>query len=164
MYRSKRGQASSVFIYVITLVIVAMVLVFGYKAIAKVIQTSDKATMAKFQNELRKAIDSGSSYGKISTENFETPVEYKSICFVTENAANDINFERAYPLGAEVASSEDNAFLYNGKTVLPFKVDPFEIDEGSEGAFSNNALCANISNGRFSLRLEGLGDRTLIGS
>ena len=165
---AKKAQASKVFMYAVALIIVAMTLLFGYKAIAKVTQTSEKATMAKFMNEIRNKIDTGSAYGRISTEEFETGVKYRSICFVAEENPATLNeeFKEAYPFGVDVAESEDNVFLYAGpaEPIVPFKVDPFEIEEGDDYAYGPDALCIPISNGRFSLRLEGLGDRTLISS
>lgn len=165
---AKKAQAEKVFMYAVALIIVAMTLLFGYKAISKVTSTSEKATLAKFKNEIRNKIDVGSAYGRISTEDFETPTNYKAICFVAEKNPNNLNkeFLGDYPLGRDVAESEDNAFLYINPSspIDPFKVDPFEIDEKSEGAYGPDALCVKINNGRFSLRLEGLGDRTLISS
>ncbi|PIN86736.1 hypothetical protein COV19_03300 [Candidatus Woesearchaeota archaeon CG10_big_fil_rev_8_21_14_0_10_44_13] len=162
----KKAQAEKIFMYAVALIIVGMILLFGYKAIAKLTKTSESATMAKFKNEIRNKIDIGSAYGRISTEDFETAVKYKSICFIAERDAKNLNkeFMGDYPLAADVAESEDNAFLYDGQTIEPFKVDPFEVDENSADAYGPDAICIPIVNGRFSLRLEGLGDRTLISS
>jgi len=39
-----------------------------------------------------------------------------------------------------------------------------EIEEDDEYAYGPDALCIPIRNGRFEVRFEGLGDRTLISS
>lgn len=165
--RGKKAQAEKIFMYAVALIIVGMILLFGYKAIAKLTQTSESATMAKFKNEIRNKIDTGSSYGRISTEDFETSVKYKAICFIAEKNPANLNkeFKSDYPLAADVAESEDNAFLYDGTTIDPFKVDLFNVDDNPDtNNYAPDALCVPINNGRFSLRLEGLGDRTLISS
>lgn len=161
-----KAQAEKIFMYTVALIIMAMLLLFGYKAIAKLTKTSESATMAKFKNEIRNKIDTGSTYGRISTEDFETSVNFKAICFVAEEDPQNLNieFKNDYPLAADVAGSADNVFLYDGKTIDPFKVDKFEIDEESPDAYGPDALCVPINNGRFSIRIEGLGDSTLIGS
>ncbi|MFO8015773.1 MAG: hypothetical protein R6U32_01580 [Candidatus Woesearchaeota archaeon] len=164
--RPRKAQAGKVFMYALTLIVVAMILLFGYKAIAKVTETSEAATMAQFKNNLRNKIDTASSHGRITTEEFETPMKFKAICFVAEDNPDDLNreFVQDYPWGADVADSPDNAFLFDGQNIDPFKVDNFEIDDGDEFAYGPDALCVPINNGQFSLRLEGLGDRTLINS
>ena len=87
----KKAQAEKVFMYAVALIIVAMILLFGYKAIAKLSTTSDKATMARFMGEIRDSIDVGSAYGRISTEEFEAPSKYKAICFVAEKDVKKLN-------------------------------------------------------------------------
>lgn len=160
----RKAQAEKVFMYAVTLIIVGMILIFGYKGIMQLVKTQESATDAKFKNDIRNKIDTGSAYGRISTEDFETSVKYRSICFVAEENPANLNtqFLGDYPWGADVAESKDNVFLYDGQSIDPFKVDTFEIDEDSEYAYGPDALCVPIQNGRFSIRIEGLGDRTLI--
>lgn len=163
---SRKGQAEKVFMYAVTLIIVAMILLFGYKAIVKVVSHDEMATTAQFINTLRNRIDTGSSYGRISTEDFTPGERFKAICFVVEEDPDDLNEEllRKYPWAADVAESEDNVFLYDGETINPFKIDPFEIDKTDKYAYGPDALCIPIMNGDFSIRIEGLGDRTRITS
>ncbi|MFO8016086.1 MAG: hypothetical protein R6U32_03205 [Candidatus Woesearchaeota archaeon] len=129
-------------------------------------ETSASATITQFKNNLGNKIDTSSSYGRISTEEFETPVEYSHICFVAEDNPDklDDEFLGEYPQGADVAESQDNVFLYDGESIDSFNVDRFEVNEDDGNAYGTEAICIPINNGQFSLRLEGLGDRTLISS
>ena len=155
----KRGQAARIFMYVLTIVVVGFVLLFGYKAISSLGKSAEAAGLAKFKNDMKNDIDIDSSYGTKKIHTYYLDEKYDFICFLSVKdlgalSPNAATLIAAYPLIEASVGSADNAFLVDDNVVDPFGVGEMEI----EGGFN----CSRVVNGEIRLRYEGKGDRTVI--
>ena len=170
---SKRGDASQVFVYTITAVVAAMVLIFGYKAIGTLSTGAKTAGMVKFKNTFSDTVDRNSGYGRIAIEEFDVPGKYVKLCLihnkftVKDKGADALLAD--YPEALDIAETSDNAFLADEqKSIDPFKVPNFEVgnskyrDQEGDLVDLENAVCFDIVGGKAEVKFEGKGDKTLI--
>lgn len=148
-----RGQATRIFIYVLTLVVVALVLLFGYRAISAITSTGEKATLIKFKTEFTNTVEEGSSFGRIAVRDFAISSEYTQLCLAGIGAAEGA-FTHPLVRDAIRSGTDNNVFLVTEATVEPFKVDILQVDGGGG--------CFPIQSGRIKMRFEGKGDRTAV--
>ena len=151
--RIKKAQATRMLVMVMTVVIVGLVLVFGYRAITSITVSGEKATLIKFKNEFINAVDQGSSYGRVAIQDFSVGGEYKRMCLAGIGASPGA-FTNALVKDALASGTSNNAFLLTDSTIEPFEVKKMEIEGGGQ--------CFSIDSGKVKLRFEGKGDRTKI--
>ena len=149
----KRGQIQGqVFIYILTLVITAGILLYGYKAIIRVNDTSKQVELVKFENDLRKDFEEMSStYRKVRLETYYVPSEVKEIYFYQETGdiPSDIN-----PLIYDsILDTDNNVFLVIGNSIKAMNLGKINL-----GGTDSPILHIPINNNRLKLRLEGLGN------
>ena len=157
-----------IFIYILTLVLVSFILVYGYNAIKNVQTNAHKISCLKFWNDLRNAVEIVSSdFGRIKKEDIEVCVPYKKVCFLeTYDFKNVVksNPRSNVPIDQIM---KDNIKSETGKNV--FLVDQVSKEWFYAGNISINpqsttvdVMCLNAINGRISLKLEGKGDHVLL--
>src|SRR3989344_2131382 len=80
---SRRAQiVGQIFIYVLSTVIVAAILLYGYNAVTEFRQKSSQVSIIKLQSELSSSIDALSSeYGSVKKKTLQME-DYSRICFV----------------------------------------------------------------------------------
>ena len=161
---NKRSQIpSTVFIYALAAIIIALILIFGYKAIGKLIQTSTATETAKFKADLKNIIIEDTSYGKRDFVSISIPTGYEELCFVMDNLAGNNPILERYPLAQDVAESANNVFLADiDGNIDPFYVEAFEIEQDPDYETTPEALCIKQASGELKFRIEGQGDRALI--
>ena len=83
----KKGEIfGQIFVYIIAIIIVAFLLVFGYRAISTFKEKADQVAMVQFKNEMQKAIETISlDYGSVKVKEFMLPEDVKKVCFVTSH-------------------------------------------------------------------------------
>lgn len=154
---SKKSQTQQVFVYILTVIIVGMVFLFGYKSITYFMAKGDIVTLADFKKKITDEVRIvGPEYGKVDRREFFPGGKYSEICFV-DSDANSPEIPNTYPVIKDLIGSKipENAFLLSAKQLKEkFDVGKIEIT----GRF----LCVNLVSGRLKLQFEGLGDRTLI--
>ncbi len=150
---SSKAQANRILIYVMTIVIVGMVLLFGYKAILSLSTVGEKTGLLKFKNEFTNAVEQGASYGRIAILDFAVGGEYRQLCLAGVGAT-EASFQHSLVKDALRSNAADNAFLVADATIEPFTVGKLEIENGGQ--------CFSIASGMLKLRLEGKGDRTKV--
>ena len=165
----KRGLAiSQVFTFIVMALTFALIMIFGYKAIAGFLESVEKVQFVQFKNELEGAFQRISrDYGSVRIEEFHLPPGYEQICFVDLDYDPVIRSEE-YPLLCKKdpvactfwkdASDEENVFLTPPAPVkikvAKLKISPHDSVEQQPGGF----LCFPLQQGMFSLKLEGKGD------
>ncbi len=165
--RHKKSQiAGQVFIYILSAMIFALVIIYGYKAIADFIGRADQVAEIELSTELKSAVSAISSSQDVKQKSLSIPSKFKKICFVdldySDPAASGICTNGHVDYNVIIcnfwkAGAEHNVFL------LPKPAD-VKIYVGKIDVGSNGYRCMGISNGRVKLRLEGKGDRTVISS
>ncbi len=79
----KKGQVQGqVFIYLLTLIITGMILLFGYNAITDLSKKAEQVEFIQFKNDLKQDFETMSSnYGDADTITYNAPSKVKEICF-----------------------------------------------------------------------------------
>ena len=164
----KKGLgAGQVFVYIVAALTFALIMIFGYKIINDLIHTGEDVQFLQFKTSLETSIKKiYPEFGSVREETFYLPGRYTQICFVdvTKQFDPDLcaydaaacNFWKTmdtpnYDLAAE------NVFLTPAaaQQIKVFTIDVSPAHPGEDGF-----LCLPISQGTFTIRLEGKGDRT----
>ncbi len=155
---SRRGQAEHVFLYILTIVVIGLIVLFGYKAIASLLEIGGTAQKVRFQKDFQNAVAQGRSYGRITTHTFAVGEEYTKLCMIDENAIDRAgslagsNVQNPLIVDSVESGTPENAFLVKEDgTIEPYTVEPLEVTYGG--------LCVPVSSGKARIRFEGLGNR-----
>ena len=154
--RKKSQLYSQIFVYILTIILIAFILIYGYTAIQNFRKRAEQVACLKFKNNLINSIELISNeFGSVKRKDIELCGNYKKVCFVetfeSPNIPNDagpiIKDSTLYNTGKNVFLVEDIAkeSFYAGK----ISVDP-------------DILCINITNNKIGLRLEGKGNHVLL--
>ena len=90
----KKGQiAGQIFIYVIAVVVVGLIIAYGYSAIKGFSQKGEQVEYITLKSSLENSVKAiVSDYGSIKRPDISVPGKYEMICFVNKNrkdAASD---------------------------------------------------------------------------
>lgn len=159
-----KAQAGQVIVYVLAIVIFAMVLIFGYKAIVNLRQQTDQASYLSFQKSLESDIKSiYFDYGSIKKESYSVR-GYKQVCFADlgEDLKPPIssNPENPIVLNSIDSKVKKNVFLVNGN-VDSFYIEKIWLGNPSDISYKN-PLCVDVINGKLNIQLTGQGDSALV--
>jgi hypothetical protein len=157
-----------VFIFIISAITFALIMIFGYQSISQFIESGEEVAFVQFktglENDVKKIY---TEFGSTRISEYNLPSEYEQICFINMdeeyNSATDSELCDKDPIACSIwqdsegyNSTEENVFLRPAAPV-PIKIYEIEIDSGEK-----NFLCLPITNGGFTLYMEGRGDHTLL--
>ncbi|HZX12633.1 MAG TPA: hypothetical protein VFE88_04225 [Candidatus Nanoarchaeia archaeon] len=155
----KQGQLfSQPFTIIFTLVVAALIIFFGYKAITGLLDFGEKVCIKTFQKDLQSAVRDIAEQppGSTTKTNIPTCSNMKAVCIATPNTLNNLNTleysdvrETLEALSA--TSFRDNVFIASTKTNIHF--DPFEIKK----LRPTELLCDDTLDGRLNLLLASKG-------
>ncbi|MBU0471771.1 MAG: hypothetical protein KKF89_05205 [Nanoarchaeota archaeon] len=154
-----KGQIQQVFIYILTIVIVGIILLIGYRSIIGLTEKSCQVERTTFETNLESFILKYTSYGSLHKETMSAPCSYSQICFVDAEAISKketlINAPKI--IGNSVKEGiEQNVFLVKKDFVEPITfMTEIEVE-------NNFFVCINNTNGKFYIKFEGLGKTTAI--
>lgn len=178
----KAQMIGGIFVYVISLIIMALILFYGYKAINSFIHTGEDITLLQAKNKIKTSVDEvGYQYGRVEQKNIPLPVRFKKLCFIDLNkyaSATSSNIcdttKTIYnPLICESWSKkvQKNLFFVESKTKIePFYIGEIVVDGDGDGNEDTSCapiescfhLCIDVNNGKASFWIKGLGDRAFI--
>lgn len=157
----RRGQAGRILIYVLTAVIGALTLVFGYRVIGGLTASSDKILLNDFRAELSRDIDLASSFGAVQTRTYRLPAKVRELCLIDTTGDPDLS-EQRYPVVYDSWTSDalQNVFL------LPldeqFTVETIHLAaRDALGRREKHSLCLPVR-GAVTLRMYGEGNATRV--
>jgi len=143
-----------IFVYILTIILVAFVLAYGYKSIKDFRDRAEKVCELKFKNDLSNSIKTISSdYGSVKRKDLQLCASYQQVCFVETYEKPNM------PSGIDPII-KDSMLSNTGRNV--FLVD----DSAKESFYAGNlsvepdVLCIKAIDNKISLRLEGRGDHT----
>lgn len=149
-----------IFIYALTLILISVILVYGYTSIKNFKQKTEDITALKFQKDLKNAIESiTNDYGSVSRKEFQLSGDIRQVCFVETIQP----FDKSNPIGNlqlnslvinSVKDSDKNVFLLENTLRSSFSAGKISVDR--------DILCIKPSNNRITLRLEGKGDHAVL--
>lgn len=155
----KKAQIGQIFVYLISILIIILVLYFGYRAISGIGKAAENTALTKFEKTLAGDIKTDLPYGSIHIRSYAVPLKYKELCFLDLPKADKIKNSVSigdYPLMKDSIESnaQNNVFLFP------------EGDAFYAGSISVSNYpyfkCFEIKNGNVKIRLNGLGDSTEI--
>ncbi len=162
MRQNRNAQLyGQIFIYALTLVLVSVILVYGYISIRNFTQKTEDIVAIKFQRDFKSAIDSiTSDYGSVSRKEFQLSGEITRVCFVesfeTFNRNNPMS--NMPPLDNivknSIRDSDKNVFLLENSLKSSFSAGSISV--------ADDVLCINPAGSRIVLRLEGKGDHVAL--
>ena len=152
-----KAQISQVFIYLMTIIVAAFILFYGYRAISVFTEKSEQVSFIQFKNDMENTVTALSlDFGSVKVKEFALPGNINTLCFVS-NYPSMLNLNNSkYPIIENSVNSgvRKNVFLIGNGIDESFYVDNIEAAE--------SLLCMDAVSGKIKLRMEGKGDHTLI--
>lgn len=176
----KKGQiAGQIFIYVIAVVVVGLILAYGYTAIKDFSKRGEEVEYitlkTDFENSFKSII---SDFGSIKRPDLAVPGKYSHICFVKKDIGED-SIQNS-PICTRLDDEEDG-FEYskihspvacsawkNGRNnvfFMPDGSDAFDVGEITikvGGEEDKSFICIENVNNKVKLQLKGLGDKVQV--
>lgn len=166
----KKAQVQQVFIYIVSLIVVALVLLYGYESVIYLKDWSDRVTLMNFERRLKTSIEKMSpEYGSYSKLELEAPSGFTYICFIdlSDTTPSDLdtlfaaipnpNKELIKNSVEEHISDPDNGPQYNvfltGQQLKSYEINGVLTSE-----------CFEFQNSKLLLRLKGTGNGVEIGA
>ncbi len=156
----KKSQLySQIFIYILTIFLIAIIFVFGYNTILNFKKRAEQVSCIKFKTDLQNAIKSiTSDFGSVIRKDLQLCGNYKKVCFVESFEAFDVD-----KLPSSIDPIIIDSIKYEtGKNV--FLVEDIAKESFYAGKISVNpdVLCIKAVDDKISLRLEGKGNYVLL--
>ena len=153
----KRGQISSTaLVFLLTVIIVAFLSVYGYTQIVKIRDAERKTDYIVFETGLASIVETSTDYGNVVVEEFVIPAGYKELCFVDLSNVNPINIPNKIIRNSVDDGVKKNVFLIAENNFESSYVEGFQL---SHPPFYS---CIQPKARQVKLMLEGLGDSVVI--
>jgi hypothetical protein len=158
--KSKRAQiVGQIFIYAISIIVVTLILAYGYKAIRDFSKRGEEVAYitlrSNFQNAFKSIV---SDYGTIKRPDFDVPGKFKRVCLTMPNKdpgsplCQTGNVEHEPIVCAGWETGRDNVYLVPDGS-QSFSVGDITIEGG------RTYLCFDVINGKIKMQLKSLGDK-----
>lgn len=153
----KRGVSNTVFVFMIALIVLGVVLIFGYQAIEKVVNTQQKAKYVTFKTDFTVAVEDIKTFSPGTIFSYtDDSREHKPLIMPVDSkgyfCVGDVN--RTY-YDFPVQKIEDYARVSKNNVIFyPKLEESFEIT----GLIPDpNPLCFKMNNGKLEFNLEYMG-------
>ncbi len=145
-----------IFIYILTIILISFILVYGYNAVRNFKERAEKVSCLKFKNDLINAIESISSdFGSIKRKELQLCNGYTQVCFVetfeSPNLPSNID-----PIIKDsiLSNTGRNVFLIENIAKESFYTGKISVEP--------DVLCIKAVNNKINLKLEGKGNHVII--
>ena len=172
-FQGKKGiGATQVFVFIVAAITFAVILLFGFKAINNFLDDAKQVEFIQFKLDLESTVnDIRTDFGAVDVKTFRAPTHFTKICFVdlgytsTSTPPDKPDKVRSLCQENQIACTvwENTDSFIEGETNVflspptEIRLNVAQIDLNPEGY-----LCEDIKKGKFTLILEGMGDRTKI--
>ena len=166
----KRAQLyGQIFVYILTIVVVGFILVYGYRAIAGIRDRADQVMIVQFEKDAKSIVQSiAGDFGSVVKKELSVDDKTNLVCFVEtfENIANrnspqldTESYEPTRPINPLIkesisSNSESNSFLLGDGLRGSFNICSISVEK--------DVLCVRPQNSKIILRVEGAGDHAKI--
>ena len=165
----KKAQVpGQIFIYIIAIVVVGFIVVYGYSSIKTFTAKGEQVEYISFKTAVENSIKSlASDYGSVKRPDIGVPSKYTHVCFVDKsnyatgksNPGSPCNQNPEETHSPVACSGWENG--RNNVFLLPDGSDSFDVGNIAFGP-STYSVCLKVVNGKIPLQLEGLGDKVMI--
>ncbi len=173
---NKKGLGvEQVFIFILVVLTFGLITIFGYKSVTGFMEKGEQVQFVGFKTDLENAVKRISTdYGSVRTEDFRLPGKYSQVCFVdmgylpTEDEIEELcefddfacevwrdAWEVNQGGGDGYEKVDDNVFL-DPSAPVSLKVYRIKMADG------NGFSCGRVSDGKFTLRMQGGGSYTQV--
>ncbi len=182
--KSRAQVQGQIFIYILSLIIVSLVLLYGYNAIQDFRNKAEEVSLINFKNELEKAIVKSTRSDDIKPVELSLTGRYQKVCFVDSfSPLSDFDKENTCLCNPSVCTqglhtdavicdawkttTASNVFLVP-MSDIPINIGPITVDGNNDGsedtACSSDEcyLCVSTKTGKIKLILYGKGDHVFI--
>ena len=141
------------FMYLLGIIMVSFILVFGYKAIVGFKDNTKTFEDVKLKEDLAASVKNAMPYGDVSNKEFKVP-GFRMVCFVKTHDGFPSTSSIPYPLikNSVAKNVQKNVFFVNNDMEDSHYVGEINVST------STGFLCKNLTGGRLLVRLEGFGD------
>ncbi len=157
----RKGQIiGQVFIYILSVVIISAILIYGYTAVSEFRERSQNVAKVKLQNDITNAISRLSSdYGSVQRKELYLG-EYLEMCFVDNYESNPTVPDTTNNLIADNVQSKtgNNVFLLKETLEQSFRAGTISVGDDTVRGVDIDVLCIDAISNRVEVRLEGRGD------
>jgi len=153
-----KGQTQQVFIYIMVILVVGGVLIFGYKSINNIMNKSCEVDHASFQAQLKNILEDNTGYGDISPIAISAPCAYEQLCFLDSIKANITVGQITNELIKQEVQQNtgNNVFVVKGDKVIPLYSLDYLVVPGVDDTHKG-FICINSKGNKFYFVLEGIG-------
>ncbi len=146
-----------VFVYVLTIILISFILVYGYDAIQNFKKRAEQVSCLKFKNDIINAVESIlSDFGSVKRKELQLCNGYVQACFVE-------TFESPNLPANTDPIIRDSVMSNAGRNVFLVEKTAKESFYAGKISVNPDVLCINSANNRISLRLEGKGNHVVLG-
>lgn len=183
MNKKTQIVVGQIFGYLVTIFVIALILVFGYRSIANLREKGKETDYLQFKKEIETAVKLNKAFGDSSNEVL-TAGDYTKVCFVSyysqdtcigsdscfaSGVANSISGTK-YPIIKNSVQSQvkKNVFLIKENAEESFFVDGIKVKKGLDPSPpppkdpDDNFGCIDIIGGKIKVGFKGEGDKTVI--
>ena len=153
---------TQVFVYVIGLIIMGIILLYGYQSISAMREKGDQIDLLTFKTDMEQEVSKMSSdYGSARIITLKTPSGFLEVCFVDLEKNPHQDLIHTHPLVYESWTDKTaNVFL------IKDLAEEFQlIEENSEPLIQIGLpgyVCTKIKHNRVNVRLEGIGGKVML--
>ena len=150
---------AQVFVYVLAMIVISLVLLYGYRSIGTMNERAKQVDILSFQNEVTKAVEKVSNdYGTVRAPTLNIPQDYVEVCFIDIDNSPASSIQSEHPLVYEAWEDKSaNVFLITDLVDEAFMVG--ESDDNILSIDEPNYLCIEVKNRQAKIRLEGMGGK-----
>ena len=160
--RKKAQNVGQVMVYLLTVVIMGAILLFGYRSIMDFKGRTDKISMVDFQKKLESSVMTITpEYGTLKRKTFILSTDFKEACIATNYGNPSFNPElfEDYPVIEDAVIDSET-----GKNIFLVTNDNQVSESFSIGntMVNGNFRCFQVIEGKLSISIEGKGDHVVI--
>lgn len=165
-FQTRAQVQSQIFIYIIAIVVVGLILLFGYNAVRDFGERAGQVALIQFEQDMTSTFHTiSTSYGKVEIKKVEVPGGFDTVCFVdldlvlssTKLAYDGVD----YPIITESVQSDTkkNLFLVGGLDIESYYLGDIRIQANN---VLSSFICFKGIQGRIEIKLFGRGDHVLV--
>lgn len=168
----KRAQAQHIMIFVIGLVVISLVLLFGYQTIADLNEDRCDVQRITFAQNFEQALDRNIRWGASQTVTLQAPCDTTHVCFVDRDLIDadiETREDANYSAGSDVDTSRIQTSVVSGDQTNVFTVSTEQsilpIQRYSTAAApiqttpvdEHSLDCVAVDDGNLRVRMQGTG-------